>query len=460
MSAWVLETPGGDDNQKSLYNETGARRRRAHPKSRKGCTHCKQRRVKCDETRPTCGQCAERNWTCEYPAASKKGIRLSPSPQPSGRSLDSETPPTSISDSGSPAQGDLARSAIHSQVVAVLERSATSSRAQDPSTTQPHLAIELVDHFLDTTEMWIGSPVSQGIIQKHAFPMALHASYLLHAVLACAAKHLSWLRPEESKYERAAALHYTRSLQAYSVQLVYDIEHGDANAMISASGLLAKLTLINMVASYGEAPLSREASPTSWIRSMQGVKVILSTPSLRTQLQTGFLLPILQRYGPASPLDADMYFDPHDPHSPTSVLARLRQYCVVAPDDSDPYSPVIAQLAPFILRVPDNDSVDQMMAIVAGVESSFVELLDRFDTRALLILCYWCARLPHIDQWWTGPSAEIECSRICRYLSTVDDERIKNLLWYPFNSCAMAKASRIKSEERDGEVTVASISYG
>ncbi|KOC14470.1 hypothetical protein AFLA70_5g008200 [Aspergillus flavus AF70] len=40
--------------------------RRAHRKSRHGCTNCKQRRVKCDETRPYCQNCTRRNNTCVY----------------------------------------------------------------------------------------------------------------------------------------------------------------------------------------------------------------------------------------------------------------------------------------------------------------------------------------------------------------------------------------------------------
>lgn len=43
--------------------------RRAHRKSRFGCTSCKQRRVKCDEAGPPCGPCRLRSTKCEYAAA-------------------------------------------------------------------------------------------------------------------------------------------------------------------------------------------------------------------------------------------------------------------------------------------------------------------------------------------------------------------------------------------------------
>ncbi|KAI8625398.1 hypothetical protein F5Y19DRAFT_269815 [Xylariaceae sp. FL1651] len=39
-----------------------------HKKSRTGCLRCKQRRVKCDEVRPSCGSCSRHLVECVYPA--------------------------------------------------------------------------------------------------------------------------------------------------------------------------------------------------------------------------------------------------------------------------------------------------------------------------------------------------------------------------------------------------------
>ncbi|KAK0635061.1 hypothetical protein B0T17DRAFT_29195 [Bombardia bombarda] len=41
--------------------------RRGHTKSRRGCFHCKRRRIKCQETRPACGHCIKTGLKCEYP---------------------------------------------------------------------------------------------------------------------------------------------------------------------------------------------------------------------------------------------------------------------------------------------------------------------------------------------------------------------------------------------------------
>jgi len=38
------------------------RKRKAHTKSRRGCSSCKTRRVKCDESKPACQQCKGMSW--------------------------------------------------------------------------------------------------------------------------------------------------------------------------------------------------------------------------------------------------------------------------------------------------------------------------------------------------------------------------------------------------------------
>ncbi|KAL1962669.1 hypothetical protein VTN77DRAFT_9303 [Rasamsonia byssochlamydoides] len=44
---------------------------RSHAKSTLGCKPCKQQHVKCDELRPRCRQCAQRNRICEYAGTSR-----------------------------------------------------------------------------------------------------------------------------------------------------------------------------------------------------------------------------------------------------------------------------------------------------------------------------------------------------------------------------------------------------
>jgi hypothetical protein len=50
--------------------------RKGHTKSRKGCFSCKKRKIKCQETRPICGNCIKAEITCEYPRAPQQQMLL------------------------------------------------------------------------------------------------------------------------------------------------------------------------------------------------------------------------------------------------------------------------------------------------------------------------------------------------------------------------------------------------
>ncbi|KAI0472469.1 C6 zinc finger protein [Xylaria cf. heliscus] len=52
---------------KSNSNQKQRLERRGHTKSRRGCYNCKRRRIKCQETRPSCGHCIKTGLKCEYP---------------------------------------------------------------------------------------------------------------------------------------------------------------------------------------------------------------------------------------------------------------------------------------------------------------------------------------------------------------------------------------------------------
>ncbi|KAK0123739.1 hypothetical protein ONS95_008746 [Cadophora gregata] len=87
-------------------DETVKKQRRASkPKVKTGCNNCKNRRVKCDETRPQCLKCVRSGRQCEgYPAYKRtleSAIPIAPRPEnPSGSSISSAS--GSSASSGSP----------------------------------------------------------------------------------------------------------------------------------------------------------------------------------------------------------------------------------------------------------------------------------------------------------------------------------------------------------------------
>ncbi|OTA93461.1 hypothetical protein M434DRAFT_293561 [Hypoxylon sp. CO27-5] len=71
FGVFFLPNAGGRSEQPPvMVDDQGRsiRQRRYHAKSKAGCVTCKQRRIKCDEVRPTCGRCSSRNVQCRFEA--------------------------------------------------------------------------------------------------------------------------------------------------------------------------------------------------------------------------------------------------------------------------------------------------------------------------------------------------------------------------------------------------------
>ncbi|KAL3594293.1 hypothetical protein FPOAC2_08599 [Fusarium poae] len=72
----LQQSPSRSTHQTSSPNTI--RSRRSHTKSRHGCLGCKQRRKKCDEQRPQCSRCFDKDIPCEYPRPPKSRNLRSP----------------------------------------------------------------------------------------------------------------------------------------------------------------------------------------------------------------------------------------------------------------------------------------------------------------------------------------------------------------------------------------------
>ena len=78
-----------EHNAKIAKKATG--KRKFHKKSRKGCSTCKKRRVKCDEGRPICGNCERMNIDCHYLISDN--LPLNSTPQTNDESSNISPPP-------------------------------------------------------------------------------------------------------------------------------------------------------------------------------------------------------------------------------------------------------------------------------------------------------------------------------------------------------------------------------
>ncbi|KAH7126450.1 hypothetical protein B0J13DRAFT_454640 [Dactylonectria estremocensis] len=157
--------------------------RRTHRKSRLGCSECKKRHIKCDESRPVCLNCSRTGRECSF-------VHLTPSVP-----VQSPTP-------SSPA------SQIRSEP--------TSDYIDDPPVNM--VQMELLAHFMSCPTLGFIEvlPKASDLISPSKFVQeALGCDYLMNELLAFSARHLATLRPEKSPFY----LYHASNLQTHALSL-------------------------------------------------------------------------------------------------------------------------------------------------------------------------------------------------------------------------------------------------
>lgn len=183
------------------------RTQRPHRKSRLGCKVCKARKIKCDESRPVCGQCIKRfpnpEEECEFEV-------LSP---PLARTPSSAVSPASMNDSITSLQSQNASRAME---LRLFHHYSTSTCHAMP------LAEEEVGR-----EMWAIEVPN----------IAFDHPYVYSAVLAVAALHLLTDNPNDVLLQTATYQYIDESLSGYRNELS-NINSDNALAVFTASILL------------------------------------------------------------------------------------------------------------------------------------------------------------------------------------------------------------------------------
>ncbi|KAF2802871.1 uncharacterized protein BDZ99DRAFT_176557 [Mytilinidion resinicola] len=205
--------------------------RRPHHKTRRGCTSCKKRRIKCDEHTPECHNCTKKNLTCSL-------LTLVPSSR-----LLSSSSPTPVTPSEAVArrifvfhrtpESPTPTISTLSSLTASFEHCFSDSPAFFQSKGK-----ELIHHFLTKTSTTLAthSPTQQ--VWQVAIPQIATAHpYLIHGIIAATSLHLSELHKEvEAKeaFANIAARQMDLSLSNYRNQLS-NITAENCNALFTFS---------------------------------------------------------------------------------------------------------------------------------------------------------------------------------------------------------------------------------
>ncbi|KAH9227505.1 hypothetical protein K456DRAFT_1775164 [Colletotrichum gloeosporioides 23] len=176
------------------------RQRTPHRKSRFGCKECKQRHVKCDESRPSCVNCSTALRRCSYLDTETT------LPSPSAFMYQCPSPAASTESSAAAAGSIPIEQPLY--------------RPQYPP-TEPYdlLHMELLFHFEHElgAEMEFGDSTREKF-QRMSIKQALGTPYLMDELLALSAAHMSTLPGKDQAFYRAEATRLqTRALSQFNL---------------------------------------------------------------------------------------------------------------------------------------------------------------------------------------------------------------------------------------------------
>ncbi|KAM0254777.1 hypothetical protein ACHAQJ_006434 [Trichoderma viride] len=405
--------------------------RRSHKKSRAGCRRCKNRKIKCDEVHPRCGNCSKHGVMCDFENRQVLD-ELHTLPTPVTRSP--QAPVSAPTSSGSMSM--TSTTAPSTSVISTYDdhrispsRLSPPSTSSTPSLTLPSVPIitsmtrqgdrllefQLWHQYISSTSktLVMNSPASTDIWQKDVPRLALEGrTYLIDAVLSVAALHLRFKNPEDRVMIEASHAYSASTLAEYCRSLTKGITAENADALFLTSCLIAFQATASRLFIKEDSDLTdpseshrRYALPLSWFHAFQGVKTIVATSwqwirnsatvKVVIDSQPGFMLD-LNPLGPESffghlldDLDEELEQEDESNRAATNQ-GYFHAVCVLNWAHKNQYAP-------------------SALALPSTVSRRYVELVEAKRPRALAILACFFALLKRMDNvWWLDDVARRE----------------------------------------------------
>lgn len=335
----------------------------------------------CDEIRPKCSNCSNRQSDCEYSSSSSLlWANDGPSPRQSSSRSNFEETSTADLASASPF-GILGR--LSEDVAAA------------PSTSLNMMDLELLLQWCNSTHKSLTrGPRLDSIWRYLVTEEALSQPFLMHGLLALSALHLARTKRDNSAtYISTAVAHQNQALALFRERLD-DINPSNAKAMFAFSSIVVVYAFSSTQPS-DSSDLSTSLDDLCQVLVLaRGVQEVINKAS--SSLWESSFRPILR---------VDSY-TPYLPDSARSALEQLREANRVcgtqdATHDTASYGQVIDNLSEEFSAVHGGF----MSISVAGrwairVKPKYMESLRERRPLALVILVYYCALLHYLRQNW------------------------------------------------------------
>ncbi|PGH11360.1 hypothetical protein AJ80_07151 [Polytolypa hystricis UAMH7299] len=421
-SSRAARQPPKEDNQSKdpVYHS-----RKPHRKSRTGCTNCKKRRVKCDETKPNCRKCQTYGISCDYSALQ---VQSRSQNLPSSWAQD-----TSDIDVMSTSTVSLSMTQLASMIESALRLD--SSAHKDLGTVPVSVrskSVFAVHQFLSISADAAALPDSfRDVTCGDMMRVAFQTPYLMHAVLGVATSALSHFLPHDSSYRFAAAYHWQHTLKLYSKELDRGITIKNMDALMSTCMMLGFISYSEFEYRPSDSwVFSDDPKALNWLLVQGGLRYILGYTGKWLE-HSIWLCPFMETENGSPNLDD---------HRPGREglhpgLADLCDIDDTTTEETSPYHYPLRMLSAMFPLEIDRNSVTKFTGFMGRLLPDYTNLLLKKDPKAIMILAHWLGKMCEAKNTWLHPRVQSECMALCMYLEHSKDPRILKLLEYPAQGC-------------------------
>jgi hypothetical protein len=371
---------------------------------------------KCDETRPRCLHCLTVERTCTY-----RDAPSSTEPDALSRASSSGAEKTTV------ALNDEARSPARSSPTAAHHLTTTPYVAspdqapetayappeqlapEDPEVNMLHM--ELFHHFLTSTYGFVESeqPLSR-LVRDVAVVHAVTSPFLMHQLLAFAARHRSCVDPDRQHlFRHLAERLQTRAIALFNRVDLTVVSPAERVSIFLFSSLLGFQTLCDTLSAREEDFEAFWTRYLGYVRLHRGVhSVIQGSWEL---LRESALRPVLDAGG-------EMHKARGEGHECDDYLERIGAANTLSDESKEACRDAVRHLQWVFDARPDVRSrVNVLIAWVAMVPEAFIRLLEARCKEALCVHAYYFVLLHFCnDVWFVAGSGEGLLMSLDKYL--------------------------------------------
>ncbi|KAL8937180.1 MAG: hypothetical protein Q9216_004554 [Gyalolechia sp. 2 TL-2023] len=354
--------------------------RRSHKKSRGGCTQCKKRHVKCDESKPQCINCTTGELQCQYLLKPQARIgHAIATPDANGAHSPAMSSPGTLDD----GRGDV-------PVVSISPPVEARSDLVDIG------SIELLHHWYTVTHLTMTpDPDQQEMWKNTAVKYGLSYPFLLHEILALTALHKAMNEPERQDFYLTRAT----KLQSDALQRFRDVKRTDESNCIPVF-LFSSLLGVHLLAdrsrtqglNFGDY-LDHILGCISILRSVMNMVLREWMPYFKAS----DISPLIRSPNPQAPYDSI----PRECHSLNTLIGESD----LGPSSVKAYTAAIDRLFWLfaITEVPSvtHDTARWAIGWPVQLPDEYITLLNQRRPEALIILAYYGVVLHFYRKSWT-----------------------------------------------------------